>query len=67
MRNTIAKSKTLEEQLLSIQEGYEVIVKYIHYSPEHVRRVVSGLNKKGYYFTANTSRVDNGIIVTRVR
>lgn len=67
MGKTITKTKTLEEQLLEVAPGDSVLVKYISYSPEHTRRSVSRLNKKGYSYKANANQVECGIIVTRIK
>ncbi|WP_065218406.1 MULTISPECIES: hypothetical protein [Butyricimonas] len=67
MGKTITKPKTLEDQLLNVEMGKNVLVKYVDYSPEHIRRTVSKLNKKGYSFEATSSQRDSGIIVSRIR
>lgn len=67
MNKAITKQKTLKSQLMTLGMGDFALVKYIDYSPEHIRRTVSLLNKKGYSFTANSSQKDSGIIVTRIR
>lgn len=67
MEKSITRSKTLQDQLLMVAIGKSVLVKYTDYSPEHTRRAVSRLNKKGYSYTATARQQDNGIIVTRLR
>lgn len=67
MGNTITKAKTFREQLLMMEIGKKVFVKYTQFTTSYVRRIAKELNQKGYSFAVNECQVDGGIMITRIR